>query len=115
MQFFPNYLITMTAHIAHPSVLPFEMYVIDPGEPHLQTCKVKSVVSQVHDWVVYLLVGIFGSVGHRVQIHKITPTMGKELGDLEIKDNVVLQKPQEQVDHLPLPRTLILDFTLTHT
>jgi hypothetical protein len=40
--------------------------------------------------------------------------MGKERGDLEIKDCVVLQKPQEQVDRRP-PRTLILDFTLTHT
>ncbi len=28
---------------------------------------------------------------------------------------MVLQKPQEQVDRLPTPRTLILDFTLTHT
>jgi hypothetical protein len=28
---------------------------------------------------------------------------------------VVLQKPLEQVDRLPPPRTLILDFTLTHT
>jgi len=28
---------------------------------------------------------------------------------------VVLQKPQEQTDNLPPPRTLILDFTLTHT
>jgi hypothetical protein len=28
---------------------------------------------------------------------------------------VVLQKPQEQTDLLPPPRTLILDFTLTHT
>jgi hypothetical protein len=27
---------------------------------------------------------------------------------------VVLQKPQEQADRLPPPRTLILDFTLTH-
>jgi hypothetical protein len=37
----------------------------------------------VHDWVVYRLGGIFGSVGHRVKIHKITP--GKERTDLEIK------------------------------
>ena len=81
----------------------------------MQTCKVKSAASQVHDWVVYRLVGIFGSVGHRVKIHKITPTTGKERGDLEIKDYVVLQKPQEQTDRLPPPRTLILDFTLTHT
>ncbi len=28
---------------------------------------------------------------------------------------MVLQKPQEQGDRLPPPRTLILDFTLTHT
>jgi hypothetical protein len=81
----------------------------------LQTCNVKSAASQVHDWVVYRLGGIFGSVGHRVKIHKITPVTGKERGDLEIKDYVVLQKPQEQADRLPPPRTLTLDFTLTHT
>ena len=81
----------------------------------MQTCKVKSAASQVHDWVVYRLGGIFGSVGHRVKIHKITPATGKERGDLEIKDYVVLQKPQEQADRLPPPRTLILDFTLTQT
>ena len=62
---------------------------------HLQTCQVKSAASQVHDWVVYRLGGILGSVGHKVKIHKITPTTGKERGDLEIKDYVVLQKPQE--------------------
>ena len=47
----------------------------------MQTSQVKSVDSQVHDWV-----------------------------------DVVLQKPQEQADHLPPPRTvtLILDFTMTH-
>jgi len=28
---------------------------------------------------------------------------------------VALQKPQEQTDHLPPPRTLILDFALTNT
>jgi hypothetical protein len=51
----------------------------------------------------------------RVKIHKITPTTGKEIGDLQIKDYVVLQKPQEHDDRLPSPRTLILHFTLTHT
>jgi hypothetical protein len=81
----------------------------------LKTCKVKSAASQVHDWVVYHLVGIFDSVGQRVKIHKITPDTGKERGDLEIKDYVVLQKPQEKTDRLPPPRTLILDFTLTYT
>ncbi len=81
----------------------------------MQTCKVKSAPSQVHDLVVYRLNGIFGSVGHRVKIHKITPATDKERGDLEIKDYVGLQKPQEQTDRLPPSRTLILDFTLTHT
>ncbi len=54
-------------------------------------------------------------MGQCNQIHKITPATGKERGDLEMKDYVVLQKPQEQADRLPPPRTLILDFTLTHT
>ncbi len=57
---------------------------------------------------------ILGSMGHKVKIHKITPATGKERGDLEIKDYVVLQKPQEKTDRLPPPRTLILDFTMTH-
>ncbi len=73
--------------------------------------------------MVHRLGVILGSMGHRVKIHKITPATGKERGDLKIKDYVVLQKPQEQVDRLPprvlildfTPRTLILDFTLTHT
>ncbi len=80
----------------------------------MQTWKVKSTASQVHDWVVYHLGGIFGSMTHRIKIHKITPATGKERGDLEIRDYVVLQKPQEQADRHP-PRTLILDFILTHT
>ena len=57
---------------------------------------------------------ILGSVGHRVKIHKITSVTGKERGDLEIKDYVVLQKLQAQADRLPPPRTLMLDFTMTH-
>ena len=60
------------------------------------------------------MVGILGSVGHRVKIHKITPPTGKERRDLEIQDYVVLQKPQTQADRLPPPRTLVLDFTMTH-
>jgi hypothetical protein len=59
---------------------------------HLQTCRVMSVASQSHDWVVYRLGDILGSVGHRVKIHKIKPVTGKERGDLEIQDYVVLQK-----------------------
>ncbi len=40
---------------------------------------------------------------------------GKERGDVEIRDYVVLQKPRDLTDCLPPPHTLILDFTLTHT
>ena len=81
----------------------------------MQTCQVKSAATEVHDWVVYRFGDILGSVGHRVKIHKITPATGKEQGDIELKDYVVLQKPREQTDRLPPPGTLILDFTLTHT
>jgi hypothetical protein len=58
---------------------------------------------------------ILSSVGHRVKINHITPATGKERGDVEIRDYVVLQKPRDLTDCLPPPRTLILDFTLTHT
>ena len=48
---------------------------------------------------------IFNSAGnklkHRVEIHNITPVTGKERGDLEIKDYVVMQKPQPQDNRLP--------------
>ena len=80
----------------------------------LQTCQVKSAASQVHEWVVYRL-GALGSVGHRVKIHKITSATGKERGDIEIRDYVVLQNPQKHANCLPPPHTLILDFTLTHS
>jgi hypothetical protein len=65
---------------------------------HLQTCQAKSATTHVHDWVDH-----------------ITPATGKERGDEEIRDYVVLQKPRDLTDCLPPPRTLILDFTLTHT
>ena len=50
--------------------------------------------SQVPNWVVYKLGTLLGSVGHRVKIHNITPVTGKERGEVEIKDYVVMQKPQ---------------------
>ncbi len=34
---------------------------------------------------------------------------------MEIRDYVILQKPRDLTDCLPPPRTLIFDFTLTHT
>ncbi len=33
---------------------------------------------------------IFGTMGHKVKIHKINPGTGKERGGIEIKDYVVL-------------------------
>ncbi len=60
----------------------------DPFGDHLQACRVKSAYSQVHDWVVYRLGGILGSVGHKVKIHKIKSVTGKGRGDLEMKDYV---------------------------
>ena len=74
----------------------------------------KSVVSQVHDGVVYILGTLLGSVGHRVKIHKITPVTDKERGDIEIKDYVVFQKHQTQHNRLPPPHTLIIHYTMTH-
>ena len=59
-------------------------------------------------------ISILGSMGHSLKIHKITHATGKERGDIEIKDYVVLQKPQTQDKRLPPPRTLIMDYTMTH-
>jgi hypothetical protein len=63
---------------------------------------------------VYKLGSLLGSVENRVKIHNITPATGKERGDLEIKDYVVMQKPQPQDTRFPPPRTLIMDYTMTH-
>ena len=57
---------------------------------------------------------LLGSVGDKVKIHKITPATGKERGDIEVKDYVVLQKPRVQDNRLPAPHTLIVDFRMTH-
>ena len=90
-------------------------FAYDPFGDHLQTCPTKSAASQVHDWVVYKLGALLGSVGHRVKIHNITPATGKERGDLEIKDYVVMQKPQPQATRLPPPRTFSSVFCLSGT
>ena len=91
----------------------YNAFTYDSFGDHLQTCQTKSATSQVHDWVVYKLGSLFDSVGHRVKIHNVTPPTDKERGDLEIKDYVVLQKPQPQATRLPPPRTLIMDYTMT--
>jgi hypothetical protein len=71
-----------------PTLIGFPQWCVcntfqyDSFGDHLQTRQVKSVVSQTHDWVVYRLSDILGSVGHRFKINKITS--GKERGDLKI-------------------------------
>jgi hypothetical protein len=66
---------------------------------------------QVTDWSVYKLGVLLVSVGQKVKIHKITPASGKERGDIELKDYVVLHRGQDNC--LP-PPSLILDFTMRH-
>jgi hypothetical protein len=60
---------------------PCNDFQIDLFGDHLQTCQVctpaKSAATEVHDWVVYRLGDMLGSVGHRVKIHKITPVRGR--------------------------------------
>jgi hypothetical protein len=62
-------------------------------------------------WFVYRLTSLFRSVGHRVQTHKVTPAVGNERGEIEIDKYIVL--PRGQDNHLP-PRSLLVDFTMTH-
>ncbi len=38
---------------------------------------------------------LLGSMGHKLKIHKITPPTGKEHGDIEMKDYVVLPRGQD--------------------
>ena len=84
-------LVVVTPALLGPSQqCACNVFVYDPFGDHLQTCQTESAASQVHDWVVYKLGSLLGSVGHRVKIHKITPATGKERGDLEIKDYVVM-------------------------
>ncbi len=63
--------------------------------------------------------GIPTAIGSLFHYGRFGIVLPPERGDLAIKDYVVLQKPPEQADCLPPPRTLIpyliLDFTLTHT
>ena len=66
----------------------------------------KSAVTQVHDWVVYRLGGILGSVGHRVKIHNITPATGKERGDVEIRDYVVFRTVRPPIPSVSISNDL---------
>jgi hypothetical protein len=51
----------------------------------------------MNGWCISWTGTLFGSVGHRVKIHKIAPVTGKEQGDLDRKAYVVLQNPKDLV------------------
>ena len=53
---------------------------------------------------------LLGSVGQHVKIHKTTPGVGNERGDIQIKVYVVLSHGQD--NFLP-PHPLILGFMMT--
>jgi hypothetical protein len=58
------------------------------------TCQTQSVILLSVDWVVYILGTLFGSVGHKIKIHKITPGTGKERVNIDIKDRMWSYKNQ---------------------
>ena len=66
------------ALLGPPQQCACNAFVYDPFGDHLQTCQTKSAASQVHDWVVYKLGALLGSVGHQIKINNITPETGKE-------------------------------------
>ena len=80
---------------------------MDTYGDHLQTCQTQSTTLQIHDWVVYKLGTLLGSVGHKVKIHKITPATGKEQGDMEIKDRLSVYLSQASF-HSPLHYSLLV-------
>jgi hypothetical protein len=59
----------------------------------------QSIALPKHERVVYRLSLLLHSVGHRVKTHRITPAVGNELGDIEIKDDLIL--PHGEDDRLP--------------
>jgi hypothetical protein len=97
--------------VGHPQRCSFRHFQFDPYGDHLQTCLIQSGAHPTHDWVVHRLSSILSTVRHRVKTHKIITVVDNELGDIEIKDYVVL--PRGQDSFLP-PHPLILDFTMTH-
>ena len=48
-------------------------------------------------WVVYMMGVLFGSVGHKVKIHKITPVTGKERGDFEKRTMWSCKNPKDRI------------------
>ena len=65
--------------VGHP-----QQYSYRPCGDHLQTCHHQSTTLPTHDWVIYCLSLFLRSIGHPVKIHKITPVVGKEHGDIEV-------------------------------
>ena len=72
-----------------------------------------TVSQTVHDGVVYKLSSLLTTVGNRVKVDKITPTVGNKNCDIEIKDYVVLSRGENN-DLPPLPMNLVITI-LSHT
>jgi len=88
------------------SSISFDLY----GD-HSQTCQRQSSALPSHEYIVYELSLLLRSVGHRVKPHNVTPVVGDERGDIEIKDYVILPRGE---DHRLPPHTLVMDVTMTH-
>ena len=63
--------LTLTFLIGPSQQCTCNSFHYDTYGDHLQTFQTHSVVLQAHDWVVYSLGVVFGSVGHKVEIHTI--------------------------------------------
>ena len=85
--------------------------LVDPYGDHIQTCQRQSAALPTHEWIVHRLSLLFRSVGHRVKTHKVTPVVGNDRDDIEVKDYVIY--PRGEDDRLP-PRTLMMDVTMAH-
>ena len=79
-----------------------EMMTIGPGEnpSRMLTWKSTVLLSHImcpHDWTVYKISSVLGSIGHHIKTvtRKITPAVANERGDIVIKDCVVLPDGQD--------------------
>ncbi len=103
--------VPIPALLENPRHCPCRQSRFDHYGDHIQTCQRQSAAFPAHEWIVYRLSLLLRSVGHRVKTHRITLAAGKERGDIEIKDYVIL--PRGEDDRLPA-RTLVMDVTMTH-
>jgi hypothetical protein len=81
--------VPIPALIAPPQQYACNVFHYDTGGNHLQKFQTQSVVLQVHDWVVYKLGALLGSVGHNVYII-VAPTTDYWKQTIEVKKGTQL-------------------------